>query len=135
MKKIIVIHLSRMGDMLQSIPFLASLKAKFPDSRISLLAYKPFFKIISSSPYIDQFIDLIDSRYIKAFEDNNLDDDLCSSFIESNDLFKLNYDLLFNLTHNISSARLASHINAKKKVGALLVDPELVVRDDWCKYY
>jgi len=135
MKKIVVIHLSRMGDMLQSIPFLASLKKKFPDARISLLAYKPFFKIISSSPYIDKFINLIDSRYIRAFEDNNVDDETCSSLIKNNELLRLEYDLLFNLTHNISSARLAYYMNAKKKAGALLVDQELVVRDDWCKYF
>jgi len=135
MKKIVVVHLSRMGDMLQSIPFLASLKKQFPDSHISLLAYKHFFKIISSSNYIDKFIEIIDDKYLKAFENDSMDEHLCLSLIENNEYLKFKYDLLFNLTHNNSSALLSSYINAREKAGALLVDKELVVKNDWCKYF
>jgi len=135
MKKIVVIHLSRMGDMLQSIPFLASLKKRFPNSHISLLAYRHFVKIISSSSYIDKFIDIVDDKYLKAFENDSMDEHLCLSFINNSECLKFKYDLLFNLTHNNSSALLSSYINAKEKAGALLVDKELVVKNDWCKYF
>ena len=55
-KKICVIHLNQVGDLVFSLPFLKALRENYPDSEIHSIV-KPYLReLITNSPYVDQII-------------------------------------------------------------------------------
>ncbi|MBI4834006.1 MAG: glycosyltransferase [Planctomycetes bacterium] len=55
-KRILVLKLGGIGDVLLISPALRSLKQRFPDASISLIAERHSAEIIKGSPYIDDYI-------------------------------------------------------------------------------
>ena len=66
-KKILVIKLGGLGDLILAIPSLRALRNKFPKSRISLLLNSNFEPLIKNCPYLDQII-LFDRKKTKFLE-------------------------------------------------------------------
>ncbi|HOG23255.1 MAG TPA: lipopolysaccharide heptosyltransferase II [Candidatus Omnitrophota bacterium] len=60
-KKILVIKLGAMGDLVLVVPSLRMLKNRYPDSSISILVDKKLAPIISNCPYLDDLI-LVDRK-------------------------------------------------------------------------
>ena len=56
MKKILVIRLSAIGDIVLATSFLESVKQKYPDSEIHFLIKKEFSDIVKKHPIIDKLI-------------------------------------------------------------------------------
>lgn len=55
-KKICVIHLNQVGDLVFSLPLLKALRENYPDSEIHSIV-KPYLReLITNSPYVDQII-------------------------------------------------------------------------------
>ena len=52
-KRILVIKLSALGDMVLALPSFAAIRAAHPDARITLLTTPPFRELIATSPYFD----------------------------------------------------------------------------------
>ncbi|MFC1521506.1 glycosyltransferase [Elusimicrobiota bacterium] len=55
-KKILVIQLKRLGDVLLTTPALAHLRKRFPKARIDFLSYKGFASAINNNPDVDSII-------------------------------------------------------------------------------
>ena len=56
MKKILVIRMSAIGDIVLATSFLESVKQKYPDSEIHFLIKKEFSDLVKKHPIIDKLI-------------------------------------------------------------------------------
>ena len=56
MKEILLINLTRMGDLLQTTPLMSGLKNAYPGVRITLLVSSRFMDICRGIPFIDELI-------------------------------------------------------------------------------
>ena len=56
MKKILIIRMSSIGDIVLSTSFIESVKNKFPNSQIDFLIKKEFSDIVQNHPLIDNII-------------------------------------------------------------------------------
>lgn len=92
MKKICVIKLGALGDVVRTLPILIGIKEKFPESYISWITRKESEEIVKSSPYVEEV-------FIMPLEINEP------------------FDLLFNFDIDDEATNLAKKINAKEKYG------------------
>lgn len=60
-RKILVIKLGAMGDLILVVPSLRMLKARFPDSSITLLVDRKLAPVVATCPYLDDMI-LVDRK-------------------------------------------------------------------------
>jgi heptosyltransferase-2 len=67
-KKILVINLGGIGDVLLSTPALRGLKACFPDARISLLAVPRVMELAKDLPYIDEVF-VLDMKFASIIKE------------------------------------------------------------------
>ncbi|MEW6601133.1 MAG: glycosyltransferase family 9 protein, partial [Nitrospirota bacterium] len=119
MREILLINLTRMGDLLQTTPLMAGLKERYPEARITLLVNSSFTEICRGIPYIDELIDfdmkgyrerLIGEKY-SLVENYRFMEALISR------LNSREYDLTINITHSPISAILTSFIRTKEVRG------------------
>jgi heptosyltransferase-2 len=69
-KKILVVRLDRLGDVVLSTPALKAIRQAYPDSRISLMV-RPYVKdAVEGNPYIDEVILYDKSGPIGGFENS-----------------------------------------------------------------
>src|SRR3989344_5108550 len=92
MKKICIIKLGALGDVVRTLPILLGIKEKFPDSEISWVTKNESFEIVSSSPYIKKVYVLSD---------------------EISEIF----DILYNFDVEPDAVELAKKIKSDKKFG------------------
>ena len=92
MKKICIIKLGALGDVVRTLPILLGIKEKFPDSEISWVTKNESFEIVSSSPYIKKVYVLSD---------------------EISEIF----DILYNFDVEPDAIELAKKIKSDKKFG------------------
>ncbi|RMF92372.1 MAG: glycosyltransferase family 9 protein [Candidatus Schekmanbacteria bacterium] len=138
MKKILIINLARMGDLLQSTPLLEEIKKESPDSRITMLANSKFAAICERLPFIDEIIKFDVEEIAKSISESNKNlieiyKDLKNK-IES--LNRKGFSKIINLTHSKMSAFLMSLLDCNDKNG-ITVDPNgfRVIKNDWMIYF
>ncbi|MBI4687003.1 MAG: glycosyltransferase family 9 protein [Nitrospirae bacterium] len=136
-KEILIINLTRMGDLVQTTPMMAGLREKYPDIKITLLVNSAFTEICRYIPFPDRVFEMDIGRIIKDIESNNLVE--CYKYIEEI-LDRINdrvYDITVNFTHSSDSAVLTSLINTREIRGlSLSNDGEGVVkRHPWMRYF
>ena len=135
-KKILIIHLSRLGDMVQSLPAIKLLKEEHPQSRITYLGIEDFSRILVGVPWIDNLVTLPwqeISTIVGEFNKASVDalDRLWETIAELNE----EYDMAINLTHNWSSSYLSEKVKAKEKIGRVFSkNNEIIVSRRWGKY-
>ena len=138
MKEILIINLTRMGDLLQTTPLMAGLKERHPGSRITLLVNSAFTEICRGIPFIDDLIDfdmkdyrkrLLNKKY--SLVDNYHVIEHLISRIDSRE-----YDLTINITHSRISAILTSFIRTKE-IRGFSIDAEghRVIKHPWMRYF
>jgi ADP-heptose:LPS heptosyltransferase len=138
MKEILIINLTRMGDLLQTTPVMSGLKKKYPESNITLLVNAEFAGICSSIPFIDKLIVFDIKDYRRRLLDSQ------HSLVENyrilegllNQINGKEYDLLLNVTHSGISAVLTSLIKARE-IRGFTIDPEAhrVIKHPWMRYF
>ncbi|MBU0474820.1 MAG: glycosyltransferase family 9 protein [Bacteroidetes bacterium] len=94
-KRILVIRLSSLGDVLLTTPLLRVLKFKFPSSQIDYLIKSGFLDAIKLNPNL--------SRIISWQSDKDFE----AKLIE---LKKNNYDLIIDLQNNLRSKKIVSKL-------------------------
>lgn len=107
-KKILVINLMHLGDLMLVTPVLRTLRANFPTAEIDLLADKKLADLVVLNRWIDRCL-LIDKKGV---------DDHLPSFIKF--IMKLraeHFDLVINLHRNERASALAAFSGAKRIVG------------------
>jgi ADP-heptose:LPS heptosyltransferase len=101
-KKILVIKLRAIGDVLLSTPVLKNLRHNFKDTEIDFLTEPPSREIIEGNPFVDNLI-IFDRR-----------DKSLSSFLN---LRRKKYDLVIDLFCNPRSALMTFISGARYRVG------------------
>lgn len=67
-KKILVIRLSSIGDIILTTPLLRSLKKKFPTSQVTFLIKKQYAELLQYSPYVDRLISFDQAAGLKGWK-------------------------------------------------------------------
>ncbi len=107
-KKILVINLMHLGDLMLVTPALRTLRKNFPTAHIALLADKKLADLVQLNKHIDECI-LIDKKGA---------DDKLVNFVKF--IFKIRakkFDLVINLHRNERASALAAFSGAEKIVG------------------
>src|SRR5436309_820060 len=101
--QILVIRLSSMGDVIHTLPAVASLKNSFPRSRVTWLIRPRWMPLLESNPYVDEVIPL--------------DRSLGASFAEALRLRARHFDLAVDFQGLIQTAALAAAVKPAKLAG------------------
>jgi ADP-heptose:LPS heptosyltransferase len=138
MKEILLINLTRMGDLLQTTPLMAGLKERFPGARITLLVNSAFSEICRGIPFIDDLISFDMKDYKNRLVNGTYT--LVENYSYLVELIEQvnaqEYDLTVNITHSRASAILTSHIRTKE-VRGFTIDSEgnRIIKHPWMRYF
>ncbi|RJP79184.1 MAG: glycosyltransferase family 9 protein [Candidatus Zixiibacteriota bacterium] len=137
-RNILVINLTRLGDILQSTPLLQALKAECPSPRIDYLAVSGFAEICRMIPQIDRVIPFDFNGAVAASKGavSSLPrrvEELRGFF---DGLAANRYDTVINLSHSRISALVCYLLNAPDTRG-LTLDSEgyRQIRHPWARYF
>ena len=136
MKNILVMQLFRFGDMLQTTPAIAALRAAHPESRIYVMARDPFADVLRGNPDVDEIIKWdIRSLHARAEDGAPVVENLSAlrEFIAP--LRARRFDLVCNLSNDMPSALIACLLRPRETAGLLYCgDRQYRVRNDWLRY-
>jgi len=138
MKDILIINLTRMGDLIQTIPLIAGLKEKYHDIRITVLVNSAFSEICNSIPFIDRLITFDIRGLLRMLQNDRYAIVKGFNYIEDilNKVNETCYDMTINLTHSTDSAILLSLINTREMRGIGIDDEgHSVKRHPWIRYF
>ena len=137
MKKILIINLARMGDLLQSTPMIAGLKHKYPEAEISLLVQENSRQLCAGFPGVDRILSFDPNGYINQLFDQNRGID--SNYLYLKRFLKRtadDYDLIINLSHTLLSGRIAHLIGAPEFRGMkAIASGWSLVKHRWMEYF
>lgn len=130
--KVLVIQLTRMGDIIQTLPLLVRLREEIPGCHITFFCVDRFAEILRATPVVNRYIKIPPEVALKLKKPD-------VHFIDSmltHHFFRESYDLLINLTHDMSSGIIANRVKADSKTGAIAEDhtPYLKLKDKWGRY-
>src|ERR1700722_12487612 len=101
--RILVVRLGAMGDVIHTLPAVASLKHSFPHSRVTWLIRPRWLPLLENNPYVDEAIPL--ERSVSA------------SFAEAGRLRARRFDLAVDFQGLMQTALLAAVVRPVKLVG------------------
>ncbi len=136
MKDVLIVNLTRMGDLVQTTPVMAGLKEKYPEVRITLLVNSAFSEICELIPFLDRVFIFEMDQILNELNRINLVE--AYRYVESA-LVQINetrYDLAINFTHTPSSAILMSLINAEEVRGICIDEEGYTIKvHPWIRYF
>lgn len=132
--KIVIIQLTRIGDLIQTIQATRQFKAENPEARLTLVARKSFAEgILPLIESVFENVILLETKDLfqkKTFQSGKTS---LHNFIHGVNEEK--FDLLINLSFSKSSSYLASLIEAPSKMGIRRnFSAEVVITDKWSQF-
>jgi len=137
-KRILIVAITRMGDLLQASPTIVGLKREYPDSKITILVDIQFASICKGIPGIDE-VYVIDmnflARGISTGEDQLVEVfHYVSKMID--DLRANNFDYCLNMSNSAYTALLIKMLNITKCKGWLADDEGFrLMSDPWAMLF
>jgi ADP-heptose:LPS heptosyltransferase len=116
---ILILSLTRMGDLIQTTPLIRGLKEKHPNARVTLMVSSDFEDAVSLIPGVDNSIVF----NLRQFNDSNEWEDeswvKIYRYIESelNSIRDKEFDLLVNLSHSRFSALMVHYLKVPNVIG------------------
>lgn len=95
-KRILVIKISSLGDLILSLPSLKAIRQRFPEGKIYLLTLKKYFPLLYDCPFVDEIVTV--SEKYKTFK---------SILHISRDLRRNSFDYIVDLQNNRASHLIA----------------------------
>lgn len=140
MNKILILSLTRMGDLLQASPLLAGLKKKYPGVKVDVLVSSDFSQIAKSIPNIDEIKTFNLKQFVPLKAEYKGEVTLVGiyRYVEEiiDELAKAKYNIAINLSHSKLSAILASQINVQDIRGITSSDfGNRMVKHPWLRYF
>ncbi len=138
MKQVLIINITRMGDLIQMIPLLARLEEEWPGAAIDLIVDQEFTHVATMIPGI---------RHVLAFDFQKMMDEsrVCARDVVSlyqdlsnwaKPLLQVGYDRVVNLTFNRRSAFLVKFFGCADERGMTTThDGSFLVKNPWMKYF
>jgi ADP-heptose:LPS heptosyltransferase len=137
-KQVLIINITRMGDLIQMVPLLSRLEEEWPGVAIDLIVDKEFAHVASLIPGIRQvlmfdFQLLMDESRVRGRDVVALYQDL-ADWVRP--LLQVGYDRVVNLTFNRRSAFLVKYFGCADERGMTTTqDGSFVVKNPWMKYF
>ncbi len=137
MRKTLIIQLERLGDLIQTTPFLSEYRKFFVDEEIHLLVLRETREAIEGFHAVDQ-IHCLAQKKVSEFN-SKISSKKSQAHPEAEALLKElrlgNFDRLINFTHAAFGCWLAYRIKAHHKEGGLLTESgEWFWEGDWHAY-
>ncbi|GJL62325.1 MAG: hypothetical protein NPIRA04_09790 [Nitrospirales bacterium] len=131
----LVIQLARLGDLLQTLPAIASLRGRYPDEELDLLCAKPLVSIGSFFPGVRHIFPWDGNewgRIAKSWSPKG--GNALSQATDCLNKYQLNaYSLVYNLNDH-PRAVIAAHLFANDVIGPGCQGPLSEIVPDWVKY-
>jgi ADP-heptose:LPS heptosyltransferase len=138
MKQVLILNITRMGDLIQMGPLLARLREEWPDVAVDLVVDRRFAPVASMLNGLRDsiscdFHELIDSSRAAVKDVVTLVQDVAGW---TRPLSERRYDRVINLTFNRPSAFLASYVGAPDiRGGRSAWDGGIVIDNAWMAYF
>ncbi len=132
MYKVLIIQLTRMGDIIQTLPLLTRLHEKYEKLQITFFCVSEFAEVIRYTPLIHRYIKIPagTATLLRKNEDLNV-----LREILAHPYLKERYDLVVNLTHDFPSGYIAHRIVSDLKSGLVCPDQnQAFIPDRWGRY-
>ena len=137
-KQVLIINVTRMGDLIQMTPLLKRLEYEWPGVEIDLVVDTEFSEIAGHLPGLRTVLSfdfqlLMDDTRVKARDLVALYQDVASW---AKPLLAQRYDRVINLSFNRRSAYLAGYV-APADIRGLTTAPDgnVIVKDPWMSYF
>ena len=137
-KQVLIINITRMGDLVQMVPLLKRLDYEWPGVEIDLVVDSEFVSMATMLPGIRQvlaydFQSLMDDSRVHARDIVSLYQDVAAW---AKPLVPVGYDRIINLTFNRRSACLAGYVGGADVRGLTTApDGSFVVKNPWMMYF
>jgi ADP-heptose:LPS heptosyltransferase len=138
MKQVLIINVTRMGDLIQMGPLLARLQEEWPGVGVDLVVDRRFAPVASMLSGLREVIsydfhELIDSSRASVTDVVSLFQDVAEW---ARPLAERRYDRIINLTFNRPSAFLAGYVGASDiRGGRSAWDGGIVIDNAWMAYF
>ena len=103
LRKILIIHLNQIGDLIFSLPLLKALKENYPNASVHSLVKPYLVELLVDSPYVDKVL--------------SNKSGLAAKIRRLNHIRRSNYDLVISLARSEESLMLTALSRAKTKAG------------------
>ncbi|MBK6766378.1 MAG: glycosyltransferase family 9 protein [bacterium] len=136
MKNIMVIAITRLGDLIQTEPFLRALKRRNASTHVTLLVERSFVRIANRLVGADRVLALDFNDILGSLDRSRKDLPLAHYLGLANELCGLRFAEVWNLTHNRPAMVLTSLVGGEQMHGVALDRKGLqIVRNDWLTYF
>jgi ADP-heptose:LPS heptosyltransferase len=138
MKRILIVQLCRLGDILQTTPMLRGLRREHPDAEITLVLHDLVANAPVPAKLYDRKLAFPYSRIGGGFSDAPQDWNAHAEHVRQflRDLGTEPFDLIVNLSHTDISGMLCALIPAREVRGCYIGgDRRRVVRGTWMTYF
>ncbi len=135
---ILLVNITRLGDMLQATPTIVGMKMENPDCKITVLVEKQFAGICDLLPHIDEVVPLDLGTVVRALarEGDGIID--AYNYIDGvvADLRSRNFDYCLNMSNSAYTAMLLKLLGIKHHGGWTSDDEGYrVIQSDWAKLF
>jgi ADP-heptose:LPS heptosyltransferase len=138
MDRILVLNLTRMGDLLQSTPLISGLKARHPNAELGLLSQEAFASTARLLPCVDRVLSLDQDQAVGMLMDDRQALGRRVAWFQEHlrPLRGAGWDLVLNLSHSRDSAVLA-RLLSRKEVRGIALDSggRTGVMHEWARYF
>lgn len=138
LKNILLVAITRMGDMLQASPTIMGLREENPDARITVLIDKQFAKICAGIPGIDEVYVIDLSMICRCLhrEKDGIVDAFRNVTEMVDDLRAKNFDYCLNMSSSAYTALLIKMLDIKESRGWVSDDEGYrVISDPWAMLF
>lgn len=138
MKNVLIINLTRMGDLIQTTPVMTGLKDVYPDVKITLLINSAFAEICNYIPFVDRLISFNMDGFIVGGRGEFPGLVSKYRYMEETltDINRVEYDCVINFTHTTVSAAIMSLIRAKEFRGFIADNKgHSLIKHPWLRYF
>jgi ADP-heptose:LPS heptosyltransferase len=135
---VLLVNITRLGDMLQATPTIAGLKAENPDCKVTVLVEKQFEAVCHSIPHIDSVraLDLgLTVRALAREQDGIVDAfEYVTDFV--GELRKERFDYCLNMSSSAYTALLLKLVGIERNGGWTSDDEgHRVIESDWARLF
>ena len=135
---ILIMSLTRMGDLVQATPLICGLRQKHPQAKITLMVSSDFAGFVPRIPEIDDALILDIRQFIRQGETTNCSWVTIYRYLETflTGIRERQYDLVVNLSHSRLSALMIRYLNISKVCGFTCNEVgERMTLHPWMQYF
>ncbi len=135
-ESILVLTLTRIGDLVQATPLIAGLRKKYPEAKITQVVSSDFAEFAERIPHVDETI-VFNLRQFKEKQEGTLWVNVyryLETFMDS--LKGRGFDLMVNLSHSKLSAFMNLYLGMEEFIGfACNETGDRMSRHPWMQYF